>query len=75
MAAAGADAREPAKLAVSATTIARPGCFEMTDTLPDRPASTRTARTTTPILLERPIGVRFNGRERNDVEEYCVSEG
>ena len=26
-------------------------------------------------LLERPIGVRFNGRERNDVEEYCVSEG
>jgi hypothetical protein len=21
------------------------------------------------------IGIRFNGRERHDVEEYCVSEG
>jgi len=25
--------------------------------------------------LERGIGVRFNGKERTDVEEYCVSEG
>ena len=28
-----------------------------------------------PDLLERGIGVRFKGRERRDVEEYCVSEG
>ena len=26
-------------------------------------------------LLERGIGIRFNGKERNNVEEYCVSEG
>ena len=26
-------------------------------------------------LLERGIGIRFNGEERNNVEEYCVSEG
>lgn len=26
-------------------------------------------------LLERGVGVRFNGIERNNVEEYCVSEG
>jgi len=26
-------------------------------------------------LLERGIGIRFNGVERNNVEEYCVSEG
>ena len=26
-------------------------------------------------LLERGVGVRFNGVERNNVEEYCVSEG
>ena len=26
-------------------------------------------------LLERGIGIRFNGQERNNVEEYCVSEG
>ena len=26
-------------------------------------------------LLERGVGVRFNGVERHNVEEYCVSEG
>jgi hypothetical protein len=24
---------------------------------------------------EQDIGIRFNGRERSDVEEYCISEG
>jgi len=26
-------------------------------------------------LLERGIGIRFNGEERTNIEEYCVSEG
>lgn len=26
-------------------------------------------------ILTRGIGIRFNGKERHDVEEYCVSEG
>ena len=26
-------------------------------------------------VLEHDIGIRLNGRERNDVEEYCISEG
>ena len=26
-------------------------------------------------LLERGIGIRFNGQERTNVEEYCISEG
>ena len=26
-------------------------------------------------VFEHDIGIRFNGKERNDVEEYCVSEG
>ena len=26
-------------------------------------------------VFEHDIGIRFNGTERNDVEEYCVSEG
>ena len=26
-------------------------------------------------LFEREIGIRFNGKERADVEEYCISEG
>ena len=26
-------------------------------------------------LMQHDIGLRFNGKERTDVEEYCVSEG
>jgi len=26
-------------------------------------------------VVEHDIGIRFNGQERFDVEEYCVSEG
>jgi len=26
-------------------------------------------------LLRRGIGIRFKGQERNNVEEYCISEG
>ncbi|MFE1573829.1 DUF3297 family protein [Comamonas odontotermitis] len=26
-------------------------------------------------VFSHDIGIRFNGTERNDVEEYCVSEG
>jgi hypothetical protein len=26
-------------------------------------------------VFEHEVGIRFNGKERFDVEEYCVSEG
>ena len=26
-------------------------------------------------VFAHDVGIRFNGREREDVEEYCVSEG
>jgi len=26
-------------------------------------------------VFEHDIGIRFNGKERFDVEEYCISEG
>ena len=26
-------------------------------------------------VFDHDIGIRFNGKERSDVEEYCVSEG
>jgi hypothetical protein len=26
-------------------------------------------------LLEHDIGIRLNGKERSDVQEYCISEG
>ena len=28
-----------------------------------------------PAVLEHDIGIRLNGNERKDVEEYCISEG
>lgn len=52
----------------------------MTDTtsrppLPDRlsqdPRSPHFARD----IFEHDIGIRFNGKERTDVAEYCISEG
>ena len=26
-------------------------------------------------VFEHDIGIKFNGKERNDVDEYCISEG
>ena len=26
-------------------------------------------------IVQQDIGIRFNGLERSDVEEYCISEG
>ena len=26
-------------------------------------------------VLEKGVGIRFNGKEKTNVEEYCVSEG
>lgn len=47
----------------------------MTDTLPDRLAANPNSPYYDEALLERGVGVRFNGAEKTNVEEYCVSEG
>lgn len=47
----------------------------MTDTPPDRLAVDENSRYHDAAALARGVGVRFNGAERNNVEEYCVSEG
>jgi hypothetical protein len=47
----------------------------MSDTLPDRLSVNPKSKFYDAALLERGIGIRFNGEERNNVEEYCVSEG
>jgi len=47
----------------------------MTDTLPDRLAIDPKSPFHNAALLERGIGIRFNGVEKTNVEEYCVSEG
>ncbi|MBP0491379.1 DUF3297 family protein [Roseomonas indoligenes] len=47
----------------------------MTDTLPDRLSADPASPFFDQSLLERGVGVRFKGVEKNNVEEYCVSEG
>src|SRR4051794_15261820 len=47
----------------------------MSDTLPDRLSVNPTSPYYDAALLERGIGVMFKGVDRNNVEEYCVSEG
>lgn len=47
----------------------------MTDTPPDRLSNDPASKFYDEAVLNRGIGIRFNGQERNNVEEYCVSEG
>ncbi len=43
--------------------------------LPDRLAVNPSSPHHDEALLQRGIGIRFNGVEKSNVEEYCVSEG
>jgi hypothetical protein len=47
----------------------------MTDTPPDRLCANPNSPYYNEALLERGIGIRFNGVEKTNVDEYCVSEG
>ena len=47
----------------------------MSETLPDRLSTNPRSPYFDMEVLQRGIGVRFKGRERHDVDEYCLSEG
>lgn len=47
----------------------------MTDTPPDRLATSPDSPYHDAAVLERGVGVRFKGVEKTNVDEYCVSEG
>ena len=52
----------------------------MTDTaplppMPDRLSTDPRSPHHIAALFEHDIGIRFNGKERFDVAEYCISEG
>ena len=52
----------------------------MTDTpqrppLPDRLSVDRRSPHYVAAVLEHPIRIRVNDKERKDVQEYCISEG
>ena len=43
--------------------------------LPDRLSSDARSPHHVAAVFEHDVGIRFNGQERFNVEEYCVSEG
>ena len=43
--------------------------------LPDRLSADPRSPHHVPSVFEHDIGIRLNDKERNDVEEYCLSEG
>jgi len=43
--------------------------------LPDRLSCNENSPYHVEEIFEHNVGVRLNGKERNDVEEYCISEG
>jgi hypothetical protein len=54
--------------------------FPMTDTtqappLPDHLSIDPRSPHHVAAVFEHDIGIRFNGKDRSDVQEYCVSEG
>ncbi len=48
---------------------------DQNDTLPDRLSLDPRSPYFEQELLQRGVGIRFNGQEKTNVEEYCVSEG
>jgi hypothetical protein len=47
----------------------------MTDSPPDRLSTNPDSPYYDEALLARGVGIRFNGAEKTNVDEYCVSEG
>ena len=52
----------------------------MTDTterpaLPDHLSTDERSPHHVAAIFEYDVGIRFNDKERNDVQEYCISEG
>ena len=63
---------------VDGTAAAALGRAAMADTekpLPDRLSLDPRSPFFDEDVLERGVGIRFNGQEKTNVEEYCVSEG
>ena len=44
-------------------------------TLPDRLSTDPRSPHHVAAVFQRDVGIRFNDKERFDVEEYCISEG
>ena len=53
----------------------RPGAAGDADLPPDRLAIDASSEHFDADKLQRGVGIRFKGRQRRDIEEYCISEG
>ena len=47
----------------------------MSASLPDRLSTNPKSPFYNEALLEAGVGIKFNGAEKTNVEEYCISEG
>lgn len=47
----------------------------MADDLPDRLSTNPASPHYDEEVLRRDVGIRFNGIDKTNVEEYCISEG
>jgi len=47
----------------------------MTEDLPDRLSVNPKSPFYDEAVLARTVGIKFNGQEKTNVEEYCISEG
>jgi hypothetical protein len=47
----------------------------MSSALPDRLSVNPASPFYNEDLLQKDVGIRFNGKEKTNVEEYCISEG
>jgi hypothetical protein len=47
----------------------------MADTFPDRLSTDPHSPYYNEELLNRDVGIRFNGADKTNVQEYCISEG
>jgi Protein of unknown function (DUF3297) len=63
--------------AMNDTTPASPALPASTEkpALPDRLSTDARSPHHVAALFEHGVGIRFNDKERFDVEEYCISEG
>lgn len=47
----------------------------MSDPLPDKLSTNPKSPHYNEEVLQRDVGIRFNGKEKTNVVEYCISEG
>ena len=68
------DATQDTAPATASATAAAPAAPALPP-LPDRLSTDPRSPHHVAAVFEQDIGIRFNGKDRRDVDEYCLSEG